>query len=152
MQISSSFSEVDFTSFRASACRSIAAMPLHKACGYNVATRKDFADGRRRDCSGSYRCRYQGTPPRHWPRSACVSRMLQRCSAISASDVRTPVRSGRFKRDVKRMQRRGSDMEKLKVAINLLITASPLPQATEITNSAATGTAFATFMSSRIGC
>ena len=38
-----------------------------------------------------------------------------------------PVWSGRFKRDVRRAQKRGKDMAKLKVAISLLAQQSPLP-------------------------
>lgn len=38
-----------------------------------------------------------------------------------------PVWSGRFKRDVRRAQKRGMDMEKLKVAITLLAQQTPLP-------------------------
>ena len=39
----------------------------------------------------------------------------------------TPVRSGRFKRDVKRAERRGKDMAKLKAVLMLLIEEKPLP-------------------------
>ncbi len=38
-----------------------------------------------------------------------------------------PVWSGRFKRDVRRAQKRGKDMEKLKVAVTLLAQQAPLP-------------------------
>lgn len=38
-----------------------------------------------------------------------------------------PVWSGRFKRDVKRVQKRGKDMTKLKTALSLLIEEAPLP-------------------------
>ena len=41
----------------------------------------------------------------------------------------TPVRSGRFKRDVKRAQKRGKDMDKLKAVLLLLIEGKPLPLA-----------------------
>jgi mRNA interferase YafQ len=41
--------------------------------------------------------------------------------------MRTPVRSGRFKRDVKRAQKRGKDMSKLRDALTLLIEEKPLP-------------------------
>lgn len=37
------------------------------------------------------------------------------------------VRSGRFKRDVKRMQKRGKDMAKLKAVLMLLLEDKPLP-------------------------
>jgi mRNA interferase YafQ len=37
------------------------------------------------------------------------------------------VRSGRFKRDVKRMQKRGKDMARLKAVLMLLVTEAPLP-------------------------
>jgi mRNA interferase YafQ len=39
----------------------------------------------------------------------------------------TPVWSGRFKRDVKRAERRGKDMDKLKVVLSLLLEEKPLP-------------------------
>lgn len=38
-----------------------------------------------------------------------------------------PVRSSRFKRDVKRMERRGKDLAKLKSVLSLLIEEEPLP-------------------------
>jgi mRNA interferase YafQ len=41
--------------------------------------------------------------------------------------VLAPVWSGRFKRDVKRVQKRGKDMTKLKTALSLLIDEAPLP-------------------------
>jgi mRNA interferase YafQ len=41
----------------------------------------------------------------------------------------TPVWSGRFKRDVKRAERRGKDMTKLKAALSLLIAEQSLPVA-----------------------
>jgi mRNA interferase YafQ len=41
----------------------------------------------------------------------------------------TPVWSGRFKRDVKRAEKRGKDMAKLKSALSLLIEEQPLPAA-----------------------
>jgi mRNA interferase YafQ len=41
----------------------------------------------------------------------------------------TPVRSAQFKRDVKRVQKRGKDMARLKVLLTLLIEQSPLPAA-----------------------
>lgn len=39
----------------------------------------------------------------------------------------TVVRSGRFKRDVKRMQKRGKDMAKFKAVLMLLLEDAPLP-------------------------
>ena len=39
----------------------------------------------------------------------------------------TPVVSGRFKKDVKRAEKRGKDMGKLKTALSLLIEEKPLP-------------------------
>ncbi len=41
----------------------------------------------------------------------------------------TPVLSGRFKRDVRRAEKRGKDMSKLKVVLDLLIDMTPLPAA-----------------------
>jgi mRNA interferase YafQ len=41
--------------------------------------------------------------------------------------VLTPVRSGRFKRDVKRVEKRGKDLTKLRAVLILLIEAQPLP-------------------------
>jgi mRNA interferase YafQ len=43
--------------------------------------------------------------------------------------VLTPVRSGRFKREVKRAARRGKDLEKLKTVLALLHEQKPLPAA-----------------------
>ncbi len=39
----------------------------------------------------------------------------------------TPVWSGRFRRDVKRAERRGKDMDKLKIVLSLLLQERPLP-------------------------
>ena len=39
----------------------------------------------------------------------------------------TPVWAGQFKRDVRRAQRRGKDMEKLKMVLSMLIEGRPLP-------------------------
>jgi mRNA interferase YafQ len=39
----------------------------------------------------------------------------------------TPVTSGRFKRDVRRVERRNKDMNKLRLALSLLIAGEPLP-------------------------
>jgi len=41
--------------------------------------------------------------------------------------VLTPVWSGRFKRDVRRAQRRGKEMDKLKAVLSLLVEEKPLP-------------------------
>jgi mRNA interferase YafQ len=41
--------------------------------------------------------------------------------------VLTPVRSGRFRRDVKQAEKRGKDMAKLKAVLLLLIEKKPLP-------------------------
>lgn len=40
----------------------------------------------------------------------------------------TPVRSGAFKRDVKRAEKRGKDMGKLRALLLLLIEGAPLPE------------------------
>ncbi|WP_416137090.1 type II toxin-antitoxin system YafQ family toxin [Halomonas sp. HK25] len=40
----------------------------------------------------------------------------------------TPVRSSQFKRDVKRLQKRGKDMGKLKALLILLLEQAPLPE------------------------
>jgi len=44
-----------------------------------------------------------------------------------AFDVRNPVRSSQFKRDVKVAQKRGKDLSKLRALLLLLIEATPLP-------------------------
>lgn len=41
--------------------------------------------------------------------------------------MRNPVYSGRFQRDLKVAQKRGKDMEKIKVLMRLLIDGTPLP-------------------------
>ena len=41
----------------------------------------------------------------------------------------TPIRSSQFKRDVKRVQKRGKDMAKLRTLLSLLIEQTPLPDA-----------------------
>jgi mRNA interferase YafQ len=43
--------------------------------------------------------------------------------------VLTPVLSTRFRRDVKRAEKRGKDMDKLRAALSLLIEGSPPPAA-----------------------
>lgn len=40
-----------------------------------------------------------------------------------------PVRSSQFKRDVKRVRKRGKDMAKLRTLLDLLIEQAPLPDA-----------------------
>lgn len=42
--------------------------------------------------------------------------------------MRRPAYSGQFRRDVKLAERRGKDMEKLKLALSRLIAGSPLPR------------------------
>ncbi len=39
----------------------------------------------------------------------------------------TPVVSGRFKKDVKRAEKRGKDLRKLKIVLSILIEEKPLP-------------------------
>ena len=39
----------------------------------------------------------------------------------------SPIYTAQFRRDVKKCQRRGKDMEKLKVAVTLLLAQAPLP-------------------------
>lgn len=41
--------------------------------------------------------------------------------------MRRPAYSGQFKRDLKQAQKRGKDMERLKVLLRLLIEGKPLP-------------------------
>jgi mRNA interferase YafQ len=41
--------------------------------------------------------------------------------------VLTPVRSGQFRRDVKRAEKRGKDLRKLRQALSLLIAGEDLP-------------------------
>lgn len=41
--------------------------------------------------------------------------------------MRRPVTSSQFRRDVKRAEKRGKDMEKLKTLIRLLLAEQPLP-------------------------
>lgn len=42
--------------------------------------------------------------------------------------MRTPIRASKFKRDVKRMAKRGKDMAKLRAVIQLLIDGVPLEE------------------------
>jgi mRNA interferase YafQ len=41
--------------------------------------------------------------------------------------VRTPIYSGQFKRDVKKAERRGKDLSKLRLILRMLIEETPLP-------------------------
>jgi mRNA interferase YafQ len=41
--------------------------------------------------------------------------------------MRTPEHTGQFRRDIRRAQKRGKDMSKLRVVLTLLIAAEPLP-------------------------
>jgi mRNA interferase YafQ len=41
--------------------------------------------------------------------------------------MRTPIAGSRFKRDVKRMEKRGREMSKLRAVMELLIEGDPLP-------------------------
>jgi mRNA interferase YafQ len=42
--------------------------------------------------------------------------------------LRSPAFSGQFRRDAKRMQRRGKDMSKLRTVIQLILQGEPLPE------------------------
>ena len=53
--------------------------------------------------------------------------MPRRCSTIWAFEMLVPVQSGRFKRDVRRMEKRGKDMTKLRAILLLLIEQRPIP-------------------------
>jgi mRNA interferase YafQ len=66
--------------------------------------------------------------------------------------VLTPVWSGKFKRDVRRAEKRGKDVNKLKAILILLIEEKPLPPTVAITPSKGNGKDFATCTSSQIGC
>ena len=63
----------------------------------------------------------------------------------------TPITSGRFKRDVKRAERRKKDMNKLKSALSLLIAGKPLRLNTKTIRYEDIGAAFAMSTSNRIG-
>ncbi|WP_291321836.1 type II toxin-antitoxin system YafQ family toxin [Desulfonatronospira sp.] len=41
----------------------------------------------------------------------------------------TPILSSKFKKDIRRMKRRGKDMNKLRVLLELLVNETPLPEA-----------------------
>lgn len=43
--------------------------------------------------------------------------------------MRSAVYTGQFKRDVKRLEKRGKEMEKLRAVIRLLLADAPLPRA-----------------------
>lgn len=43
--------------------------------------------------------------------------------------MRTPILSSRFKRDVKRAEKRGKDLAKFTTVLNLLLSGEPLPAA-----------------------
>ncbi|MEO6066068.1 MAG: type II toxin-antitoxin system YafQ family toxin [Lysobacterales bacterium] len=42
--------------------------------------------------------------------------------------MRTPVRSGQFRRDVKRAEKRGKDTGKLRELLTLILVGAPLPE------------------------
>jgi mRNA interferase YafQ len=42
--------------------------------------------------------------------------------------LRTPAYSGQFRRDTKRMQKRGKDMAKLRAVVQLILSGEPLPE------------------------
>ncbi len=42
--------------------------------------------------------------------------------------MRTPVHTGQFRRDVRRAQKQGKDMSKMREVLTLLIAAEPLPE------------------------
>ena len=52
--------------------------------------------------------------------------MPRNCSRTSASDVLSPVRSRQFKRDVRRAERQGKNLTKLRTLLTLLIRQEPL--------------------------
>jgi mRNA interferase YafQ len=66
--------------------------------------------------------------------------------------VRVPVRSGYFRRDVKRAARRGKDMSKLRELISLLLAEAPLPDRYRDHPLKGSWGAIATSTSSRTGC
>ena len=63
----------------------------------------------------------------------------------------TPVWSGRFKRDVKRTEKRGKDMAKLRAVLTLRIEEKPLPARFRDHALQATGTGLGICTSSRTG-
>jgi mRNA interferase YafQ len=42
--------------------------------------------------------------------------------------LRSPAYSGQFRRDTKRMQKRGKDMSKLRAVVQLILSGEPLPE------------------------
>ena len=58
---------------------------------------------------------------------ASVSGALKSCLQTSVYDVLVPVRSAQFKRDVRRAQKRGKDLAKLRNVLTVLISLAPLP-------------------------
>ena len=54
-------------------------------------------------------------------------RPLMRCLKNWAFNLRNPIHSGQFKRDVKAAKKRGKDMGKLRALLMLLIEDKPLP-------------------------
>ncbi len=55
-----------------------------------------------------------------------VSAASRNCSATSASEVLTPVRSSQFKRDIRRANKRGTDLSKLRRLLASLVMQHPL--------------------------
>ena len=51
------------------------------------------------------------------------------CSRTSVSEVLTAVRSGQFRRDVRRLEKRGKDLAKLRAIVLMLLQRSVLPAA-----------------------
>jgi hypothetical protein len=66
--------------------------------------------------------------------------------------VLTPVRSGQFRRDVKRAEKRGKDLRKLRHALELLIAGEALPSSYRDHPLKGTGRAIGTLTSNRTGC
>ena len=66
--------------------------------------------------------------------------------------MRTPVHTGQFRRDIRRAQKRGKDMSKLRVVLTLLIAAEPLPPRLKDHPLTGIGADTAIVTSSRIGC
>jgi mRNA interferase YafQ len=74
------------------------------------------------------------------------------CTRIWAFEVLTPVRSGQFRRDVKRVEKRGKDLGKLRQLLGLLLAEAELPAAYRDHPLKGIGRAFATPISKRTGC
>lgn len=64
----------------------------------------------------------------------------------------TPVRFSQFKRDVKRVQKHGKDMDKLRRLLGLLLEQTPLPDAYQDHPLRGTGRATEMPTSNPIGC